>query len=48
MRVAAQTRCRSEAGKPMRLSDLKAGDTVFICSAAGPDGTRRLVAARAS
>ncbi|MEP6768641.1 MAG: hypothetical protein ABJC61_08235, partial [Acidobacteriota bacterium] len=38
MRFTAQTRCRSEAGKPTRPSDLKAGDTVFIASAAGPDG----------
>lgn len=38
MRFTAQTRCRSEAGKPMRPSDLKAGDTVFIASTAGPGG----------
>ena len=32
MRVTEKTRCRNEAGKPIHLSDLRAGDTVFIAS----------------
>ena len=32
LRVDAATRCRGENGRPMRLSDLRAGDTVFVIS----------------
>jgi hypothetical protein len=32
IRVTDRTRCRSESGKIIRLSDLRAGDTVFIAS----------------
>jgi hypothetical protein len=30
MRVTEKTRCRDEQGKPIRFTDLRAGDTVFI------------------
>jgi hypothetical protein len=32
MRVTEETRCRDEQGKPIRFTDLRAGDTVFIAS----------------
>jgi hypothetical protein len=32
MRVTQKTRCRDEQGKPIRFTDLRAGDTVFIVS----------------
>jgi hypothetical protein len=32
MRVTEKTRCRDEQGKPIRFTDLRAGDTVFIAS----------------
>jgi hypothetical protein len=32
MRVTDKTRCRDEQGKPIRFTDLRAGDTVFIAS----------------
>lgn len=32
MRVGGETRYFEESGKPMRLDDLRAGDTVFITS----------------
>ena len=42
MRVTEKTRCRSEQGKPIRFTDLRAGDTVFI--AADLDSSGQLVA----
>ncbi|HYR46701.1 MAG TPA: hypothetical protein VER78_06815 [Thermoanaerobaculia bacterium] len=32
MRVTEKTRCRNEEGKPIRFTDLRAGDTIFIVS----------------
>lgn len=32
MRFTEKTRCRTEQGKPIRPTDLRAGDTVFIAS----------------
>ena len=32
MRVTEKTRCRSERGTPIRYTDLRAGDTIFIVS----------------
>ena len=37
--LSEKTRCRDEQGKPIRVTDLRAGDTVFIASdrsASGP------------
>ncbi len=42
MRVTPKTRCRDERGKPIQLSNFRAGDTVFI--AATPDPSGQLVA----
>jgi hypothetical protein len=42
MRVTEKTRCRDEQGKPIRPTDLRAGDTVFIASA--PNAAGQLVA----
>jgi hypothetical protein len=42
MRVTQKTRCRDERGKPIQLSNFRAGDTVFI--AATPDPSGQLVA----
>ena len=42
VRVTATTRCRREDGKPMQISDLRAGDTVFI--ALVPESSGALVA----
>jgi hypothetical protein len=42
VRVTAKTRCSREDGKPMQLSDLRAGDTVFI--ALVPESSGALVA----
>jgi hypothetical protein len=42
MRVAEKTRCRDEQGKPIRFTDLRAGDTVFIASE--PDSSGHPVA----
>ena len=39
MGLTEKTRCRDEQGKPIRATDLRAGDTVFIASdksASGP------------
>ena len=39
MGLTERTRCRDEQGKPIRATDLRAGDTVFIASdrsASGP------------
>ena len=38
MRVTEKTRCRNEQGKPIHLSDLRAGDTLFIVSEKDPSG----------
>jgi hypothetical protein len=38
MHVTEKTRCRSEQGKPIRPTDLRAGDTVFIASVQDPSG----------
>ena len=38
MRVTEKTRCRDEQGKPIRFTDLRAGDTVFIASERDPSG----------
>ena len=38
MRVTEKTRCRNEQGKPIRLADLRAGDTLFIASSPDPSG----------
>jgi hypothetical protein len=38
MRVTEKTRCRNEQGKPIRLADLRAGDTLFIASERNPAG----------
>lgn len=38
MRATDKTRCRNEAGEAIRLSDLRAGDTVFIVSERDPSG----------
>jgi hypothetical protein len=43
MQVTEKTRCRNEQGKPVRFTDLRAGDTVFIASAR--NGSGQLVAA---
>ena len=32
MRVTEKTRCRDEDGKPIRFTDLRAGDTIFVAS----------------
>ena len=42
VRVTARTRCSREDGKSMQLSDLRAGDTVFI--ALVPESSGALVA----
>ncbi len=42
MRVTEKTRCRDEDGKPVRFTDLRAGDTLFIASER--DGAGQLVA----
>jgi hypothetical protein len=42
VRVTARTRCSREDGRPMQLSDLRAGDTVFI--ALVPESSGALVA----
>lgn len=42
MRFTEKTRCRTEQGKPLRPTDLRAGDTVFI--AATQDASGQLVA----
>ena len=42
MQVTEKTRCRNEQGKPIRFTDLRAGDTVFIASAR--NGSGQLVA----
>jgi hypothetical protein len=38
MKVTDQTKLVDDAGKPIKLSDLRAGDTVWLTSAEGPDG----------
>ena len=38
MRVTEKTRCRNEEGKPIRFTDLRAGDTIFIVSARDSSG----------
>ena len=42
MRVAGKTGCRDEDGKPIRFTDLRAGDTIFIAS--DRDSSGQLVA----
>ena len=42
MRFTEKTRCRTEKGKPLKPTDLRAGDTVFI--AATQDSSGQLVA----
>jgi hypothetical protein len=32
MRVTEKTRCRDEGGRPIRFTDLRAGDTIFVAS----------------
>ncbi len=32
MRVTEKTRCRGEEGRPIRFTDLRAGDTIFVVS----------------
>lgn len=38
LRFTEKTRCRTEQGKPIRPSDLRAGDTLFIASERDPSG----------
>jgi hypothetical protein len=38
MRFTEKTRCRTEQGKPIRPTELRAGDTVFIASVPDPSG----------
>src|SRR5438128_208553 len=38
MGLNEKTRCRDEQGKPIRATDLRAGDTVFIASARNASG----------
>lgn len=38
MRFTDKTRCRNEQGKPIRPTDLRAGDTLFIASERDPSG----------
>lgn len=38
MRFTERTRCRTEQGKPMRPTELRAGDTLFVASAPDPSG----------
>jgi len=38
MQVTAKTRCQNEQGKPIRFTDLRAGDTVFLASARNASG----------
>ena len=38
MRFTDKTRCRDEQGKPLRPTDLRAGDTVFIASERSASG----------
>jgi hypothetical protein len=42
MRVTEKTRCRDEEGKPIRFTDLRTGDTIFITS--DRDSSGQLVA----
>jgi len=42
MRVTEKTLCRNEEGKPIRFTDLRAGDTIFIVSE--KDSSGQLVA----
>ena len=42
MRVSGKTGCRDEDGKPIRFTDLRAGDTIFIAS--DRDSSGQLVA----
>lgn len=46
MRVSSRTTYRSEKGTPIHLSDLRAGDTVFIASSADPSGGLTAVSVR--
>ena len=46
MRVTSRTTYRSEKGKPIQLSDLRAGDTVFIASTADASGGLTAVSVR--
>jgi hypothetical protein len=36
--VSEKTQYLDDKGKPLRLSDLRAGDTVWVVSSAGQDG----------
>ncbi|HKF42320.1 MAG TPA: hypothetical protein VKG01_04410 [Thermoanaerobaculia bacterium] len=38
MRVTDKTRCTGLKGEAIRFTDLRAGDTVFVTSAASPSG----------
>ena len=38
MALTEKTRCRDEQGKPIRVTDLRAGDTVFVASTTGASG----------
>ena len=38
MRVEGSTRYFDESGKPIKLADLRAGDTVYVKSVRGPGG----------
>ena len=38
MRVTEKTRCRSEDSKPIRFTDLRAGDTIFVESERNSSG----------
>jgi hypothetical protein len=39
VKATDQTKFVDDSGKPMKLSDLRAGDTVWLTSGASPDGT---------
>jgi hypothetical protein len=42
VKANGQTKFVDESGTPMKLSDLRAGDTVWLTSSASPDGTAAL------
>ena len=46
MRVSPRTTYRSEKGKAIQLTDLRAGDTVFVASAADASGALTAVSVR--
>jgi len=46
MRVTSRTTYRSEKGQPIQLSDLRAGETVFIASTADGSGGLTAVSVR--